>query len=37
MEDDDLDRGDEEMREVVETLEKEEEVNGWRNNERSDT
>ena len=34
MEDDDVDRGD---GEVEETLEKEEEVNGWRDNERSDT
>ena len=37
MEDDDQDRGDEEMREVVEALEREEEVNGWRDNARSDT
>ena len=37
MEDDDQDRGDEEMREDVETLEREEEVNGWRDKARSDT
>ena len=37
MEDDDKDRGDEEMREVVETLEREEEVNERRDNERSNT
>ena len=35
MEDDDQDRGDEEMREVVEALEREEEVNGWRDNART--
>ena len=37
MEDDDQDRGDEEMREVVETLEREEEVKPRRDNARSDT
>ena len=34
---DDHDGGDEEIREGVEALEREEEVNGWRDNERSDT
>ena len=37
MEDDEQDRGDEEMRGGVEALERDEEVNGWRDNERSDT
>ena len=37
MEDDDQDREDKEMREVVATHEREEEVNEWRDNERSDT
>ena len=37
MEDDDQDRGDEENGQKVETLEREEEVNERRNNERSDT
>ena len=37
MEDDDQDREGDEMREVVETLEREEEINGWRDNERSHT
>ena len=37
MEDDDQDRGDEENEQEVETLEREEEVNGWRENARSDT
>ena len=37
MEDDDQERGYEEMREVVEALEREEKVNGWRDNAQSDT
>ena len=37
MEDDDQDRGDEENEQKVETLEKEEEINGWRDNAQSDT
>ena len=37
MEDDDQDRGDEENEQEVETLEREEEVNGWRDNAQSDT
>ena len=37
MEDDDQDRGDEEIRENVEALEREEEVKAKRDNERSDT
>ena len=37
MEDDDQDRGDEENGRKVETLEREEEVNERRDNERSDT
>ena len=37
MEDDEHGRGDEEIREVVETLEREEEINGWRDNAQSDT
>ena len=36
MEDDDQDRGDEENGQKVETLEREEEVNGWRDNAQSD-
>ena len=36
-ENDDQDRGDEENGQKVETLEREEEVNGWRDNARSDT
>ena len=37
MEDDDQDRGDEENGQKVETLEREEEINVWRDNERPDT
>ena len=37
MEDDDQDREGEENGQKVETLEREEEINGWRDNERSDT
>ena len=37
MEDDDQDRGDEENGQKVGTLEREEEVNGWRDNAQSDT
>ena len=37
MEDDDQDREEQEIREGVETLEREEEVNERRHNERSDT
>ena len=37
MMDDDQDRGDEEIREGAEALEKEEGINWWRDNERQDT
>ena len=37
VEDDDQDRGDEENEQKVETLGREEEVNGWRDNAQSDT
>ena len=37
MEDDVQDEGDEENGQVVEALEREEEVKGWRDNARSDT